>query len=420
VSALAVLHVVPHLSRTGGYERQALTLARHQAREQGLLPLLLTHAEASRHDAHSAGWSPLSSSARGSGSGRELAAGEAPVETAAEAGGNAPHGVPLHRLERGLRRYHPGRWWRNRRRHGELPDVVHVHAMHKLGGQVVELARRAGIPTLVKVPTPADVELFAHPERWRELVEPEEPAARYGARWRFMAATTWRRLRRATVFLALNADIAARLRQEGVRAELVGNGVDCARYAPPAAAERAAARAALGLAPDAPCVVTCGRLVARKDVDCALAALARLPGATLLVCGDGPRAGALRERAAALGIGTRVRWLGMLADTRPALHAADVFVHASRSEGLPNALLEALACGLPAVVSDIPGHEDGTLRFPPGDDAALATRLALLLADGAARAAEGRAARERARTRHDLPIVAARLSELYARCLAEA
>ena len=386
---LTVLHAVPHLDRVGGCERQALLLARHQSRTGLVRPVLLTHEAPGL-------W------AAGAPHAREAAGGPA-----------------IHRLARGLRRYHPGAWWRQ---HGRGVGLVHAHAVHKLCGQLVALAARDGVPSLVKVATPADIELFAEPRRWQQLVEPEQDPARFGPRWRWMAAATWRRLSAAEAFLALNDDIAARLAARGLRAERVRNAVDCARFAPPGPEGRAAARAALAVPAGAPCLASVGRLVARKDLACVLAALARLPRARLLVCGGGPQSGELARLARQLRVDDRVHWLGERDDVRPALHAADVFVHASRSEGFPNALLEALACGLPAALSDIPGHRDGealpgraALLFPPGDDAALAAALGRLLDDPREREARGAAAREVARRTYGVDVVAAQMAQLYER-----
>ncbi len=119
-----------------------------------------------------------------------------------------------------------------------------------------------------------------------------------------------------------------------------------------------------------------------------------------------------------------MRFLDLQADLLPALAAADLFVNPARSEGLPNAVLEALACGLPVVLSDIDGHRDGpllaggaALHFPPGDAEALAAALSALAADPGRRAALGAAARTTAVEHYALPAVAERFRQLYLRLL---
>ena len=106
----------------------------------------------------------------------------------------------------------------------------------------------------------------------------------------------------------------------------------------------------------APTVITVGRLVEQKGIDVLLAAWAKvapsLPDWRLALVGDGPLAGELKEQARKLGVEDSVDWVGHVSDPFPLLRGAKLFVLTSRFEGTPNALLEAMACGLPAVVSD--------------------------------------------------------------------
>jgi glycosyltransferase involved in cell wall biosynthesis len=161
---------------------------------------------------------------------------------------------------------------------------------------------------------------------------------------------------------------------------------------PPSAALDGAAREefrrAHGLS--GPCVLLLGRLVPIKGVDVALAAAAQ-GGMTLLIAGDGPARPALLERAAQLGV--NARWLGEISGERKSrwLCAADAFALPSRqlpngrSEGLPCALLEALAHGLPVVASKLDGVADlleahGLARWLVAPDDPAALRAALLAA----------------------------------------
>ena len=120
------------------------------------------------------------------------------------------------------------------------------------------------------------------------------------------------------------------------------------------------------------------------------------PTARLLLAGDGPdRAARSRRPVEALRLGPFVRFLGTLADPWPLLAAADIFALPSLWEGMPNALLEAMAAGLPAVataVGAVPemvvdGRE--ALVVPPGDAGALARALAELAACAGAAARDG-------------------------------
>jgi glycosyltransferase involved in cell wall biosynthesis len=127
-------------------------------------------------------------------------------------------------------------------------------------------------------------------------------------------------------------------------------------------------------------LLTIAHLIRDKGIDVALRALAALPPEVVLwVVGSGCEAGSLEALAAELGLGRRVRFLGLQRNVEPYLQAADCFVCPSRwaeAAGLVN--LEALACGVPAVASNIGGIpeyvEDGEtgLLFPPEDHAGLA------------------------------------------------
>ncbi|MFC7474210.1 glycosyltransferase [Dankookia sp. GCM10030260] len=170
----------------------------------------------------------------------------------------------------------------------------------------------------------------------------------------------------------------------GARPQVVLNGVDTDRFLPADAAAKAAARAALGLPLDRAVIGIAARLEPVKGVDLAVAAMARLPGdAILAIAGAGGEAAALRAQAA--GLGDRVRFLGLLGDMPGFYAALDLYCLPSRNEGLPLALLEAQACGLPVVataVGGVPAAVDpasGTL-VPAEDPAALAAALGAGLA----------------------------------------
>lgn len=132
-----------------------------------------------------------------------------------------------------------------------------------------------------------------------------------------------------------------------------------------------------------------GRLALQKRLDTLLNAwkevVANLSTAELHLAGDGENGESIRSLAVSLGISSSVKFHGHLMDTQEFLEDADIFVNPSESEGLPNAVLEATACGLPVVLSDIPVHREiantvgmKEYLFPVGDSTALA--LALLRA----------------------------------------
>ncbi|MES2043320.1 MAG: glycosyltransferase [Pseudomonadota bacterium] len=146
---------------------------------------------------------------------------------------------------------------------------------------------------------------------------------------------------------AMKADMAA----IGIPADKIRvhrTGVDLARFAP---ANRSTGKTALGI--KGPLVVSLGALIARKGHDVVIDAVAAIPGANLLIAGDGPDRAALTARIATLGVGDRIRLLGSVphGELPALLAAADVMALASASEGLANAWVEALACGTPIVIT---------------------------------------------------------------------
>ncbi len=169
--------------------------------------------------------------------------------------------------------------------------------------------------------------------------------------------------------------------------------------------ERAAARAELGLADDQVAVVTVANLRANKDYPNLLAAAARVVDGRgqvrFFAVGQGPLATDLASEAEALGLRDRFTFLGYRADPIRTLVAADVFVLASRYEGLPIAMLEAMAVGLPVVATSVGGVpsiiRDGTegRLVPAGDPEALAAELVAAL-DPAVRSSLAAGARSRA------------------------
>ena len=154
-----------------------------------------------------------------------------------------------------------------------------------------------------------------------------------------------------------------------------------------------------GLPDGRPRLLALGRLHADKGFDVLIRTLARLPGASLLIAGEGPEREALGRLAGELGVADRVFLLGWRADAGALLKAADLFVCSSRSEPLGNVVLEAWSAGCPVIAAnaDGPGEliaegSDGLL-VPREDEARLAAAMFALLEDperAAALAAAGR------------------------------
>jgi glycosyltransferase involved in cell wall biosynthesis len=142
----------------------------------------------------------------------------------------------------------------------------------------------------------------------------------------------------------------------------------------------------------APTILSIGRLNRQKAHDVLLRGFAEFAAAhpewRLAIMGEGPEEVTLRGLASRLGIAERIDWLGRCEDPYRYLQACRVFVLVSRHEGMPNALLEAMSCGMPCIVSDgSPGPleliQDGIngLVVPVEDATALAKAVESLVAD---------------------------------------
>lgn len=205
------------------------------------------------------------------------------------------------------------------------------------------------------------------------------------------------------------------------RVRVMPNRVDVAEFAASDGPQEAATRARYGIPPDVPAVVVVGRLDPEKDPLTVVRAVARLgrPDTHLLFVGDGTVRAAVEDEARRAGLGRRLVVTGFRPrrEIPSLLHLADCSVMASRHEGFPHALIEAVAAGVPVVASDVPQLDEvlagtGAARFPVGDADALAARLAAVLDDPAG--ARSAAAAGRARVaRFDRPLVDTKEADLY-------
>ena len=205
----------------------------------------------------------------------------------------------------------------------------------------------------------------------------------------------------------------------------IPNGVDTLRFHPRPPAARAAMRQSLGLRTDALAFGCVARMTPEKRhvdlVDAFARVHAAFPQARLLLMGDGPLRGELEARAASLGVADAVRMLGMRPDVEAILPALDVGMLASSTEGMSNAILEMMACGLPMIATDVGGNpslvQAGAtgLLVPACLPDRLAEAMLVLATDPALRHRMGEAARLRVQREFSLAAMVRAFDHAYRR-----
>ena len=297
-------------------------------------------------------------------------------------------------------------------RHRAAYDVVHVHGFGL--ESFAALAARAVTrkPVVIKPSTAGKgtkLDVYARLTRWLP----------------FLPALVWRKV---DAWVSISEQTRGDLLRLGVPSSRIAdipNGVNTEVFRPADPERRAQLRAMLGAEPGDVVFCTAARLSPHKRVDLVvrafLALLPRYPRARLWVLGHGEQYEELRALAAGSPGGERVTFMGHV---KPwgvirCLQAADVFVLVSLWEGLSNALLEAMACGLAPVVTDVSGmadvvrHEVTGVVVPPDDQLAVEEAFAALLDDPRRREALGAAAAEFVVREYGLDTTVARLLALY-------
>ena len=238
-------------------------------------------------------------------------------------------------------------------------------------------------------------------------------------------------LRDADAFVAMSARIRDEFVGSGLpeaKVRWIPHGVDTARFRPATPAESAEVRLRLGLPADALLVTYTGRLLRGKGLETLLDAFARLArgraDSHLALVGSGDAQSLsveaeLRSRAAQADLAGRVTFAGRVEVVEDWLRASDVFAFPSTFEALGLSLIEAAACGLPAVgartggIVDVIDEGATGLLFPPGDGEALFAALTALAEDPGRRRALGENARQRALGRFDVRDSVERYAALF-------
>ena len=279
--------------------------------------------------------------------------------------------------------------WRRIAASDRQPDIVHAHALHQAARMRVD-----DMPVVINLPGAPNP---------RYTADLQEADALIGDGW---AAE----------------HLPAAL---GRRVERVPKGVDAEQFRPdgPNVRER------LGLQRKR-VVIAVARLVPLKNLRLLLEAVAvlrdRVPDVHLVIVGEGPEAATLEDRASALGLAGSVTFAGYVPqrETPSWYRSGDVFALSSDFDNSPNAVLEAMACALPVVATDVGGvrelvaHGAGGIVVPPGDAAALASALEKYLTSPDASRAAGSHNRLRASSEFSWRASALRLLDVYRRVIA--
>jgi glycosyltransferase involved in cell wall biosynthesis len=298
-------------------------------------------------------------------------------------------------------------------------DVILAHGVKVLTLPVLIAQWFGNRPCIVKVDSPIEL--------WEEISG--ESLRRMGVRrnagaLRFLRGIRSALLRRVGQYVAISEEIRDALVNEGVppeRIRCIPNGIDVARFHPVTPAERRVLRRKLGLPLDAVVVNFTGRFSAAKGL-MMLAGLWKQIVAEgrpvhLVLVGDGEQSfdtceAELRDFMAANGLGQTVTFTGMVGNVAEYLQASDLFVFPSEYEGLPLALLEAMACGLPVASTRVGAareflvdREHGALA-EPGDEAQMRAALRWLLDHPERWSEMGRAGRGVVCARFSLAVVA--------------
>ena len=220
-------------------------------------------------------------------------------------------------------------------------------------------------------------------------------------------------------FMDLYRDMLA----PGTRLAVIPNGVDTDLFTV-SGERRRLAREQLGLPQDALVLGSVARLSPQKRPEALLAMFLRLrprfPGLYLVLAGTGPLEAALRLQVQAAGVDGQVIFTGYQARIELLMPAFDLHLLLSRNEGFGIATIEAMACGVPAVGTDVPGTHDilhdcaGGLLLPLADELAACESVASLLQDGPRRAQMALAARREAEQRYSMPRLERQLRQFYA------
>lgn len=307
--------------------------------------------------------------------------------------------------------------WRHRR----SIDIVHVHTLSDALYAARLFSRLTGKPVVFEM----------------TLLGADDPLSVQSSR-NHLRRARYASYRRCAAYVAISPALAERYQRAGLpmeRLRVIPQGVDTDRFSP--AEHRGVLREQLGLPTGVPLVISVGSLIERKGIDLLLSAWQQLhaahPDAHLVLVGKNRFADDLAAQRfldatmEALGpdAARHVHQVGVVDNVEDFLRAADLFLFASRREGFGTVMIEAMACGLPCVVCDLPGITDTIFSADGGDGVVVPTQdvgaivaaAEHFLSDRSRAVEVGRAARARAIQLFSLVKICDSYLELYSELL---
>lgn len=301
------------------------------------------------------------------------------------------------------------RWLAPARLKAFRADLVHIaFCWTNYGASALWLAARCGLPTVISVHNAFPPGRF---DRWQL-----GPLRQAFASVRGVYAVSVSAMEH---FLAIYQPYLPR----AARLAVIPNPVDVTRFRP-CEQTRRAARLRWGLRHDALVLGSVARLSPQKQPESVLALFGmlrqRFPDLCLVLAGQGPLEASLRAQAARMGLDGHVVFTGFVDDVAALMPAFDLHLLLSRNEGFGIATVEAMACGVPVVVTDVPGNADvvrdsgAGLMVAPGNMKDAVPAVAALLADPQRRARMGALGRAEAQARYSVEVVGQLVRDFYA------
>lgn len=304
-------------------------------------------------------------------------------------------------------------------KHRQQFDVVHIHGQHLFSTPTIFLCRLLNIPTVLKITIAAQT---TSPMGLDKLLPRGWNPCRKLVNWVS---------RLTSAYLAISTEIIDELKSQNIAPDKIvalPNGVNTERFHPVTPEVKQQLRQKLGLPSDKKVLLYASRLIERKGYDIMLKTWKNIylayPETVFLIVGKGSSEAiqALEKLQQELGKNV-IFYKGEVPDTAPYLQACDLFMFPSRQEGLPNALLEAMACGCACVASDIGGCKDlivsgeNGLLFPSGDPVGFVNAIKLVMSKPEQIEKFGQMAHETIKANHDISIIGKKLMQLYSRLI---